>query len=105
MPTTTISKPIRERFQELRDDWKSRTRHLSNTGQIAMVFSYQSIIGMGLAAVPMILAELENEPDHWFWALEAITGENPVSVNDAGDIQASANAWIQWGRQNGQLHK
>lgn len=104
MPAT-ISKPIHERFQTLRDDWKSRTRHLSNTGQISLIFSYQSIIGMGPAAVPLILAELEQEPDHWFWALEAITGENPVSDDDAGDMQASTEAWLQWGRGNGLLTK
>lgn len=103
MPTKTIEKPIYQRFQELRDDWKSKTRHLSNTAQISLVFSYQSIIGLGPAVVPLILAELEHDPDHWFWALEAITGENPVSQDDAGDIQASADAWIQWGRNNDYL--
>ena len=34
---------------------------------------YQRIIGMGLPVVPLILEELEREPDQWFWALEAIT--------------------------------
>lgn len=61
---TTVLKPIHERFQELKDDRKSRTRHLSNIGQISLVFSYQSSIGLGPAAVPLILAELENETDH-----------------------------------------
>ena len=42
------------------------------------------------AVVPLILSELEKEPDLWFWALEAITDENPVSESDAGDIEASA---------------
>ena len=73
MSTTQVATPIRERFDELKDDWKSKTRHLSNTAQISLVFSYQQIIGMGPAVVPLILAELEREPDHWFWALEAIT--------------------------------
>jgi hypothetical protein len=105
MTTTQVAEPIQERFQRLRDDWKSKTRHLSNTAQISLVFSYQKIIGMGLAAVPLILAELEREPDHWFWALEAITGESPVPKSDAGDMDASARAWIEWGRQNGLLSK
>ena len=103
MPTKTIEKPIHQRFQELRDDWKSKTRHLSNTVQISLVFSYQSIIGLGPSVVPLILEELQNNPDHWFWALEAITGANPVSQKDAGDIQASVAAWIQWGRDNDYL--
>jgi len=67
------------------------------------VFSYQNIIGMGPAVVPLILKELEKEPDHWFWALEAITGENPVGENEAGDLEASARAWVQWGKQKGIL--
>jgi hypothetical protein len=58
---------------------------------------------MGPEVVPLILAELDKEPDHWFWALEAITEENPVGDNIAGDMAASAKAWVQWGRKNGLL--
>ncbi len=105
MSTTEVAESIHERFQRLKDDWKSKTRHLSNTAQISLVFSYQKIIGMGPAVVPLILAELEKEPDHWFWALEAITGESPVAERDAGDIEASARAWVQWGREKGLLAK
>ncbi len=103
MLTTEVAEPLQERFQALKDDWKSRTRHLSNVAQIALVFSYQQIIGMGPQAVPLILAELQHQPDHWSWALEAITGANPVPKQDAGDIEASASAWLEWGKQNGLL--
>ena len=78
MSSTQVAESIHERFRELRNDWKSKTRHLSNTAQISLVFSYQKIIGMGPAVVPLILSELEKEPDLWFWALEAITDANPV---------------------------
>ena len=105
MSSTLVAESIHERFHELRDDWKAKTRHLSNTAQISLVFSYQKIIGMGPAVVPLILSELEKEPDHWFWALEAITDENPVAESDAGDIEASAREWIQWGRDKGLLAK
>ncbi len=105
MVAAQVAEPIRERFQRLKDDWKSKTRHLSNTAQISLVFSYQQMIGMGPPVVPLILAELEKEPDHWFWALEAITGENPVTKSDAGDIEASAQSWVEWGRQQGLLAK
>ena len=105
MSSPQVAESIHERFRELRDDWKSKTRHLSNTAQISLVFSYQKIIGMGPAVVPLILSELEKEPDHWFWALEAITNENPVAKSDAGDIEASARVWVQWGRDKGLLVK
>ncbi len=58
-----------------------------------------------LLVIPLILSELEKEPDHWFWALEAITGENPVTKKEAGDMEASDQSWIRWGKQNGQLPK
>lgn len=101
MSTAEIAEPLEQRFEKYRDDWVSKTRHLSNTAQMAMVFSYQHIIGLGPAVVPLILKELQNKTDHWFWALEAITGENPVSKEAAGDMEASAKAWLAWGNENG----
>ena len=55
----------------------------------------------GATAVPFILEELKTEPDDWFWALSAITGENPVQETDAGNMHAMTKAWLQWGREKG----
>lgn len=76
---------------------------MSNTAQMAMLRSYQNIVGMGEPAVPMLLEELQREPDHWFWALEAITSENPVPPEANGSIDEMARAWIDWGRQKGYI--
>jgi hypothetical protein len=46
----------------------------------------------------LLFGELAKEPDHWFWALEAITGENPIPVGSEGKIREMAQAWIEWGR-------
>jgi hypothetical protein len=86
-------------FEKLKKEWKSRTRYMSNSAQIATVWSYQQIIGMGQPALPLILKELERETDHWFWALEAISGTNPVTTEQAGRIEDMAKAWLEWGRQ------
>ncbi len=92
---------VRERFEQLRTDWKEQSRYLSNSAQMAMLWPYQRIIGMGTNVVPLILAELQREADHWFWALEAITGENPVPAANAGQVDAAADAWLRWGREKG----
>ena len=92
---------LRARFQRLTRDWKQQSRFLSNTAQMAMLGTYQRIIGMGMAAVPLILEELQREPDQWFWALEAITEANPVPPADAGKVKLMAQAWLDWGRQHG----
>src|SRR5262249_45574622 len=90
-----------ERFRRLASEWKERSRFLSNTTQIAMLRPYQRIIGMGWEAVPFILEELQHEPRQWFWALEAITEENPVPPDAAGKVRLMAQAWIDWGKQHG----
>jgi hypothetical protein len=55
----------------------------------------------GQPVVPLILQALEREPDHWFWALEAITGANPVREEERGRIKQMAAVWVPWGRENG----
>ena len=63
--------------------------------------AYQQIVGMGDKAIPLILRELEQAPDHWFWALKAITGVNPVPREERADIKAMAKHWLEWGREEG----
>jgi hypothetical protein len=94
---------IRERFRRLAAEWKEQSHYLSNTAQMAMLKPYQRIIGMGWSAVPLILEEMQREPDHWFWALEAITDENPVPPESAGKVRLMAQAWIEWGMGQGLL--
>jgi len=104
MVMSTMMEPaLQERFEQLKNQWKVQSKYLSNTAQMAMLWSYQQIIGMGAPVLPLILAELLHETDHWFWALEAIAGENPVPAEAAGDVAASADAWLEWGRSKGLL--
>jgi hypothetical protein len=77
---------------------------MSSITESAACPSYQAIIGMGPTVVPLILAQLEaegDEPDQWFWALKAITGDDPVKDQDRGDFVAMANSWLAWARADG----
>lgn len=91
----------RERFERLRDQWKQTRGPLSSTTELVTQPPYQEIIGMGEKVVPLILDELRSELDHWFWALKAVTGEDPVPPADRGDLEAMAEAWLNWGRRRG----
>ena len=93
----------RARFESLAAKWKEQSLYLSNTAQMALLKPYQQIIGMGPIAVPLILEELQRDPDQWFWALEAITQENPVPLPAAGNVIQTAKAWIEWGKQKGYI--
>lgn len=88
-------------FLQLAEQWRRETGMISLVTKMSVHPAYQRIIGMGQPVVPLILRELEQEPDHWFWALQAITGINPVHSEQRGRLQQMASAWIQWGKDNG----
>jgi len=88
-------------FHDLKRRWKRETSAMSSVEQIAMSPSYQRIIGLGMPIVPLILRDLRKEPAHWFWALSAITGENPVPEDEEGDIRQMSQRWIAWGHEKG----
>ncbi len=103
-PDATATQPeVRERFEKLAAQWREKSQHLSNSAQMAMLKSYQQIIGIGQPAVPLLLEELRREPDQWFWALEAITSQDPVPPADRGHLDRMAAAWIAWGVDQGHL--
>jgi hypothetical protein len=90
-----------QRFRELAAAWRSATAYLSSPTDMAIHPAYQQIIGMGYEAVPFILAELRDGPEHWFWALRAITGVDPVQPEHRGKIAEMAEAWLRWGQIEG----
>src|SRR5579872_6954099 len=92
---------LRKRFEEITAQWRAETRFLSSTTAIAMHPAYQQIIGMGPAALPLILQELEQKSDHWYWALRCITGVDPVPPEYKGQRGKMREAWLQWAREQG----
>ena len=95
---------VRKTFRQLADSWRAETATSCSMIDIVTSSSYQSIIGLGREAVPLIREELQARPDHWAWALTAITRENPVADEDAGsDLDKMTDAWLEWGKARGLL--
>src|SRR5271167_4109730 len=94
---------VEERFQTLSRNWQEETAHLSSFTKRILNPRYQQIIGIGPPVVPLLLRDLAREPRDWFWALHAITGANPVSLQDEGDFAAMREAWLNWGKQRGMI--
>lgn len=94
---------LREEFQDLAERWRKETMLSSSVEDMVMHPCYQRIIGMGSVAIPLLLQQLRKEPDHWFWALQVITGVNPVDPEVAGEIPKMTEAWIEWGKEHGYI--
>jgi len=94
---------LRGEFRKHSKIWRDETAFTSSVSDIVLHPSYQRIIGLGGEVLPLILRELEKSPRFWFWALEAITGENPVPNSENGQIRLMAKRWIEWGRARGMI--
>ena len=93
----------RQRFTKLADQWEIETVFLSSSGQASKHPAYQEIIGMGKQAVPLILERMQAQGGHWFIALHAITGANPVKPADRGKVAVMQASWLEWGKANGYI--
>lgn len=95
---------LAELFNEQVRKWKDATSHLSSISRMISHPAYLRIIGLAKDSVgneieKLILAEMQSEPDHWFAALTAITGHDPVQPEH--NFDEAIEAWLAWGRDNG----
>ena len=88
-------------FRRLAALWREETGPLSIEARKVVHPAYQGIIALGPAAIPLLLNELQHNPDHWFTALETLTGEDPARQSLSFDEAVAA--WLRWGEAKGYL--
>jgi hypothetical protein len=101
MATISAGAEREQRFANLVATWKRERGPHSSSARLAEHPAYQQIIEMGPEVVPLLLRELEREPDHWFRALHALTGADPAPSESRGKVREMAKAWLRWGREQG----
>jgi hypothetical protein len=90
-------------FEALFQQWKKETLFSSSGTEITEHPAYQGIIAMGPPVVPFILIKLREDPQHLFYALFKITGENPVQPKHVGMLTKMKEDWLEWGANKGYL--
>ncbi len=88
-------------FRHLVEQWKEDTMGDSIGLQTLVHPAHLRIIAMGERALPWILSDLEAGGGHWYAALQAISGENPVGREDQGNGKQMRASWLRLGRQRG----
>jgi hypothetical protein len=99
---------LKQIFDEQVKQWKDETGHWSSVTKAIAHPCYLRIIGLSKASSGreierLLLRELESDPDHWFAALTAVTGQDPVTPEQ--DFDKSVNAWLEWGRTQGIIER
>jgi type I restriction enzyme M protein len=87
---------LRHKFDRLVADWKAGRRATGTAKKMAEHSAYREIIALGRPVVPLILAELNRTPDHWFIALHEITKASPVPDGARGNLAEMTKAWVKW---------
>jgi hypothetical protein len=85
---------VREEFERLKEAWEEKSEYMSVLTDMVLLQEYQRIIGLGRPAVPLLIEELRNGGDHWFWALVAITGRD--HAEGAKNYDEAVARWIDW---------
>lgn len=90
----------KEIFCTLADEWRRTRKPSWKSKDLVDHDAYRTIIDMGWEAVPFIIGELERQTDHWFHALFAITGIDPILPEHAGVLPRMAEDWIEWWKKH-----
>ncbi len=99
-----ISKKIEnakfKEFIKLKEEWNDETLFASSATEIISNSAYKKIISKGIEVLPWIMRDLIKTNDHWFYALEQITGENPINPLNIGIVEAMKKDWVEWSKDN-----
>jgi len=99
--TPIFRESVVSKFEKLVSEWKTTRNPINSGTEMFMHPAYQKIIGMGSEVIPLILREMEANLDHWFWALKAITGKDPVPPSHRGRLKLMTEDWLSWAKKQG----
>ena len=91
---------LSKKFELYSGIWKTETMFSSNSSEITNNAAYRYIIGLGKDMIPFIIQDLKQSENHWFYALELLTGENPIKTEHRGIINLMKSDWLNWAEQN-----
>ena len=99
--TPTILETLEDRFRRLDATWRKETAYQSSSTKIRSHPAFREVVGLGDAVVPLLLRDLEAKPSLWVWALHEIFADDPVPLEDRGNLSQMTEAWLRWGKAKG----
>lgn len=90
---------LEDYFNHLKYLWLEESKFSSNVYFLTKHPAYLNILKLGKDVIPLILEDLSEFQNHWFYALRELTGENPIKPEHNGNIKEMAKDWIEWGKK------
>lgn len=91
---------IYNEFESLKEDWLAGIRFDSGYHNLVNHPSYLKIISMGEIIIPILVRDMINNRIPWFYALEDITGEDPIREESIGRLDELIQDWTDWAEEN-----
>lgn len=97
----TITVSLRDNFRERAEDWRQATGHLSAPSRIYSHPTYHRLVALGPRIIAPILEDVRDGAKcDWYSALRTLTGDDPVTDAERGDVYRMDASWLRWGRDN-----
>ena len=87
-------------FDMWRNQWLDETKYNSNISSSMQHPLYSKILSLGDIIVPFLIMDLRENKTHWFYALTALTGENPILKEHSGQVDNMIADWVKWAEVN-----
>ncbi|HZI15937.1 MAG TPA: hypothetical protein VE153_36560 [Myxococcus sp.] len=94
---------VAARFETLAKEWQEHCdahREASNPYVFLNHPSFESLVGLGRAAVPLIIEHYRGGSVFWGAALRRIIGVTTFGDGVVGNLEATRRGWLQWWDEN-----
>lgn len=85
----------RYKFYQAYYSWIENIRYVSSPFEVINEPNFNTIVGLGLSAVPFIAEELQKKPNYLVWALNQIFGFK-ISDNPDTTIPEACKSWVRY---------
>jgi len=98
-----VDDTLTPRFRQLALELERATLNASSPNTITGCPAFRRIVGLGDAAIPLVLARMLENHGEWCLVLRQLAGANPVPQRDRGNVPKMVKAWTAWGKANGHI--
>lgn len=88
---------VAKEFRRLTKQMEGRLGPTSRLREWLFSEEYVAIVGLGPRVVPHLLVDLRKHVRPWFFALRALTRQDPTVGVSPGNFEELARHWVAWG--------